>query len=245
MKSIAIWVQKGGTSKTSTVGGLCDALRTKGRVLAIDADPQGNLSSWLHPEPFTHELVDVVSGAFPLDDCIRNIREGLDLLPTFAIGGGLKEWAETALMTKHPFAFQDLTEAAREAGYDYLVYDLSPGASALERSIIASVDECLPVIKPEAFSVDGLQTFEATIADIRKNLRARVTVPRLVIGCINRSFAIHVEYLNALEKLPYGLFTIGQTTKLPEAQGANRFLAEYDTGNKILPEYTRLAEAVL
>lgn len=244
MKSIAVWVQKGGTSKTSTAGGLAFALKSKGRVLLIDADPQGNLSSWIHPEPFKYELADVVSGAVPLAEATRPIRKSLDLVPTFAIGGSLKDWAETSLLTKSPYAFQDLAEAAEALNYQYLIYDMSPGASVLERSIIATVDECVPVVRPETFSVDGLQSFEATIQEIRKNLRSRVSVPRLVVGAVNRSFSIHVEYLAALRTLPYELYDIGQTTKLPEAQGANQFLQEYDPENRILPEYAKLAEGV-
>jgi cellulose biosynthesis protein BcsQ len=244
MKSIAVWVQKGGTSKSTTVGGLCDVLRKGSNVLAIDADPQANLTAWLHPKPFNHELADVVSGTVDLATATVNIRPSLDLLPTFAIGGYLKEWAETSLMTKHPYAFQDLADTARAAGYQYLIYDMGPGASALERSILASVDECLPVIRPEAFSVDGLETFEATLSDIRKHLRARVTAPRLVVGCLNRSFGIHQGYIQALEGLAYQLFTIGQSTKIPEAQGLHCFLSEHDSSNKALSEYSRLGEAI-
>jgi chromosome partitioning protein len=245
MKSIAVWVQKGGTSKSTTAGGLAWALRRRGKVLLVDADPQANLTGWLHPQPFEYELADVVNGSLYLaDGAIRMIREGLDLLPSFAIGGQLKDWAETSFLTRRPQAFQYLTEEVIAAGYDYLVYDLGPGASTLERSIIATVDECLPVVRPETFSVDGLQTFEATIAEIRKHMRARVAVPRLVVGALNRSFGIHLGYLEAIEKLPYQVYVIGQTTKLPEAQGLHSFLAEHDAGNRVLAEYERLAEAI-
>lgn len=243
MKSIAIWIQKGGTGKTTTAGNLAYALRARGRVLVIDADPQGNASAWLHAEQFEAELADVLAGKVSLEKAILPIREGLDILPTFAIGGGLKAWAETVLPSR-PFAFQDLLDRAAGLGYAYAIIDLSPGASILERSIVAAVDEALPVVRPEVFSVDGLETFDATIDTIRRDLRARVTVPRLVINGVNLSFPVHKAYAEKLGALSYSVFTIAQTAKTTNAQTERRFLAEYDAGNRTIPEYARLAEAV-
>jgi chromosome partitioning protein len=244
MKSIAIWTQKGGTGKTTTAGNLAFSFAKKGaRVLLFDADPQGNLSSWLHPDTFEFELSDVLQGNVDLSAAIVSIRENIDLVPSFAIGGGLKTWAETALPSK-PFAFLNLVENVASLGYDRVLFDLSPGASILERSIVAAVDEALPVVRPEVFAVDGLETFDDTIKTIRRDLRARVVVPRLVVNGMNQSFAGHKAYAEALVALPYRVFTIGQTTKAPESQTLHIFLAEHDLKNRAVTEYDHIAEEV-
>lgn len=245
MKSIAVYIQKGGTGKTTTAGNLAYSLAALGsRVLLIDADPQGNLSAWLHPKTFEKELADVLTGKSKLAEVIRPIRDRLDILPTFSIGGWLKGWAETVLPSK-PFVFQDLIASIEAAGYTHCLFDLSPGTSILERSILSAVDTCLPIVRPETFSVDGLEIFRSNLDAVRKDLRARVETPALVINGINFSFAVHKAYAVQLKNAPYTIYTTGQTTRLTEAQTKNKFLAEHDPGNKILPEYERLARGVM
>src|SRR5204862_215183 len=50
--TIAVLSQKGGTGKTTTVRTLTDVFRSLGlEVLAVDLDPQGNLSDYLDVDP--------------------------------------------------------------------------------------------------------------------------------------------------------------------------------------------------
>lgn len=243
MKSIAVWVAKGGTGKSSTTGNLVYELRKRGRVLAVDADPQGNLSSWIHPKSFEHELADVLAGTVQLADAILSVREGLDLVPTFAIGGGLKEWAETKLYGK-PQAFSRLIQSIAAIGYDYVVLDMSPGASLLERSIVAAVDEALPILRPEIFSVDGLEVFLETLEEIRNDLGGRVASPRLVVNGLNRSMPVHLSYADSLSGKGRDVFIIPQSARITNAQTEHIFLAEYAPSDKPLAEYARLAEVL-
>lgn len=243
MKTIAVWVAKGGTGKSSTTGNLVYELRKRGRVLAIDADPQGNLSSWIHPKQFEHELSDVLAGSVQLAEVILPVREGLDLLPTFAIGGGLKEWAETKLYGK-PQAFARLIRDIAALGYEYAVFDMSPGASLLERSIVAAVDEALPILRPEIFSVDGLEVFVETLNEIRNDLGGRVASSRLVVNGLNRSMPVHLSYADSLSGKGREVFIIPQSARITNAQTDHLFLAEYAPADKPLNEYARLAEAV-
>ena len=165
------------------------------------------------------------------------------MVGTFAIDGNLKKWSETTLPSQ-PFAFHDLRDSIENAGYDFVIFDMSPGASILERSIIAVADEVLPIVRPEYFSFDGLEVFDETITNIRRELRSKATAPRLVVNGLNLSFSVHRSYYESLKGLSYELYTVGQTTKATEAQTAHQFLAEYDPTNKVLTEYQRLAEVV-
>src|SRR5438445_541664 len=64
MATIAVLSQKGGTGKTTTVRTLTDIFRRIGlRVLAVDLDPQGNLSDYLDLDPDASPTVgDVLAG---------------------------------------------------------------------------------------------------------------------------------------------------------------------------------------
>jgi chromosome partitioning protein len=65
--TIAVLSQKGGTGKTTTVRTLADVLRRRGlRVLAIDLDPQGNLSDYFDvPPDATPTIAEVLTGGAP------------------------------------------------------------------------------------------------------------------------------------------------------------------------------------
>lgn len=243
VKFVAIWVQKGGTGKTTSAGNLAYALAGRGaRVLMVDADPQGNLSAWLRPEGFEFELADVLKGK-PLADAVVKVRPDLDLLGTFAIGGSLKNWAETVLPSK-PFAFADLREAVERAGYSHLIVDLSPGASNLERALVAAADEVIPVVRPEVFSVDGLETFSETVAEVRRDLRANVEVKNLILNGMNKSFAVHKLYADVVGRTAYTIHQLGQSTRVPESQTRNMLLAELDAGHPGVAMFAGLAEVV-
>ena len=63
--TIAVLSQKGGTGKTTTVRTLADVFRRGGlEVLAVDLDPQGNLSDYLDVDPdATPTIAEVLSGS--------------------------------------------------------------------------------------------------------------------------------------------------------------------------------------
>jgi len=76
--TIAVLSQKGGTGKTTTVRTLTDALRRSGvRTLAIDLDPQGNLSDYFDVPPDAEPTIaDVLSGRSKAVEAIHG-----DLIP--------------------------------------------------------------------------------------------------------------------------------------------------------------------
>src|ERR1700760_5023122 len=72
--TIAVLSLKGGTGKTTTVRTLADVLRRAGlEVLAIDLDPQGNLSDYFDvPADASPTVADVLSGAAKLKDATHD-----------------------------------------------------------------------------------------------------------------------------------------------------------------------------
>ena len=95
MKIIASWIAKGGVGKSTLAGNFSYYLRERGKVLLVDADPQGNTSGWLHPDSFQWEMADILAGKCSLKEAVLPVRDNLDMVGTFAIGGNLKKWSET------------------------------------------------------------------------------------------------------------------------------------------------------
>ena len=143
-KSIAFHLQKGGVGKTSVCGALaCQSALSGKRTLMIDCDPQGNLSSWFLKEAPKYELSDVLQGKCFWKDSVVKVDDidNLYILPTFSIGGSLKNYSETKL-NDEPFIIQDLVgELSSE--FERIVLDLSPGLGKLERSAIIACNEVI------------------------------------------------------------------------------------------------------
>lgn len=244
MKSVAFWNRKGGTGKTTTAGNVAAELRRHGRTLLVDGDPQSNLTSWYVKDGAKHELADVLAGGCELASAVVNVRENLDLLPSFAIGGDLKGFSETQL-PKQPFVFLDLRETIEKAGYRYTVYDLAPGDSSLERAILGTVDLVVLVAAPEFFSRDGLEAAEATLDEVRKQLRGRFDAGRLVVNRLNAAYAAHRVIEEELaSSTKYRRYLIGQSTAIHDSQMVHQSLFEYEPGNRYMAEYQRLAQEI-
>ncbi len=241
MRKITFHVPKGGTGKTTLAGSVGYALRRHGRVLMIDGDPQGNLTSWyLNNGDLQRELSDIMQGRCDLAEAILTVRENLYLLGTFALGGDLKEWSETQLASK-PFAFERLCDQVRDLGYNFLIFDLGPGISILEKSILAFIDEVVPVVAAEYFSADGMEIFEHGLQELRQDRKATFIAERMVINRVNDRYALHKAYQDVLKDRQYKIFIVHQSTGISDCVPEHTTVFEYDPKNKNLAVLKDLA----
>lgn len=175
MKQLAFHIQKGGVGKTTLSGNIAWLLSQTQKVALIDCDPQGNISSWFLKEAPPHELADVLQGSVEVSEALVDITDNLSILPTFSLDGVLKQYAETRL-NDEPFIFEELGEELNDLGYDTVIYDLSPGMSRLEKSVLIAMDEVIVPLTPEYFSVDGITIFNNELQKLRPQLPQKCTV---------------------------------------------------------------------
>ena len=242
MKCIAFHIEKGGTGKTTICGNVGFALKDHGRTLLIDGDPQANLSSWYLTEGFEYELADVLQNRVSIEKAVLEIRKGLYLLPSFAIGGSLKSWSETSLINK-PYAFLELTEKLGKLGFDYALFDLGPGISVLERSVLAVMDEIVPVVAAEYFSADGIEIFEHVLEELRRDRRATFSADKMIVNRLNRRYALHRVYHELIAKKRYKLFPVGQSTAISDCVTEHVSVFEYEPKNRYLSTFRDVARA--
>lgn len=243
MRKIAIHIEKGGCGKTTTAGNVGYELSKKGRTVLIDCDPQGNLSSWFVVSPMLQDLSDVLQGRAQVAVALVNVRPGLDVLPTFAIDGDLKRWAESAPV-QFDRAFSALIRDLEALGYQYCVLDLSPGISALERSILATADEVVGVVMAEYFSFDGLEVFRAELDRLRAEYRVDPQASRLVVNMIDDRLVLHETYRAELEKKSFVLFPVHNSVRVAETPTLHKAIAEHEPGGRSALEFRALAEAL-
>jgi cellulose biosynthesis protein BcsQ len=245
MRKLCFHIQKGGVGKTSISGTIAASLARRGRkTIFVDADPQGNASSWYCAEAIRHDIGDVLAHRAALKDAVKAIAPALDMLPVIAIGGTLKKWSETELAAD-PKAFEFLNQDLAALGYEYAVFDCSPSFSQLERAVIAEADEVINPLSPEFFSVDGIEIFVAELKSIEQKYRREIRNDKIALNMLNKSFSRHRGFEQALARLDYRLFTIPQDAKIAECQIAHQSLYDFAPQTKAVSAFETLTDALM
>jgi chromosome partitioning protein len=149
--TIAVLSQKGGTGKTTSVRTLTDIFRRVDlRVLAVDLDPQGNLSDYFDVDPEVSPTIgDVLAGRVPAADAVRD-----GMIPANL---SLAE-AEISLAGK---LGRELTlkRALRPVkdDYDLVLLDCPPSLGLLTVNALVAADQALLTTEAQYFAMQGVE----------------------------------------------------------------------------------------
>jgi chromosome partitioning protein len=245
MYKIAFHVEKGGTGKTTVLGNIGYNLSLFKKTLLVDCDPQGNLTAWFITNPMQHELADILQEKINIENAMQKINPNLFLIPTFGIDGSLKDWSETKLMNQ-PYIFSDFINTLdKDYDFDFVLFDLGPGISNLEKSILSLMDEIIGVIAAEYFSIDGLEIFENELAKLKKNRRAAFIHNKLIVNKIDSRYSLHKEYLKNVSTLNYEIFQISQNTHISSCLPFHKSIFEYDKSNINIAEFNKITNFII
>ncbi|HEX5147132.1 MAG TPA: ParA family protein [Conexibacter sp.] len=162
--TIAVLSQKGGTGKTTMVRTLTDVFRRVGlSTLAVDLDPQGNLSDYLDVDPEANPTVgDVLSGRARAADAVHDgiIPANLGLAESeLALSG--KMGRELTLRR----ALRDL-----DGGFDVVLIDCPPALGLLTVNALVAADWALLSAEAQYFAMQGVEQALEVIELARENL---------------------------------------------------------------------------
>ena len=171
---IAFANQKGGVAKTTTTLNLGVALAEQGlRVLAIDLDPQGNLtmSQGWNPDEIDRSMFDVLVHRLPITEIVRT--NELDVAVSSIDLAG----AELALasMIGRERALEKALMPVRES-YDWILIDTPPSLGLLTINALVAADGVIVPVQCEYLSLRGLVQLENTLSMIRENLNPNVGI---------------------------------------------------------------------
>jgi chromosome partitioning protein len=149
--TIAVLSQKGGTGKTTSVRTLTDVFRRIGLgVLAVDLDPQGNLSDYFDVDPeATPTIADVLTGRAPATQAVHD-----DVIPANL---ALAE-AELALAGKmgRELTLKRALKPLRDS-YDFILLDCPPTLGLLTVNALVAADHALLTTEAQYFALQGVE----------------------------------------------------------------------------------------
>ncbi len=148
---------KGGTGKTSICFQVSTILAIIGyKVLVVDADPQGHLSTILGFDSMDNyqTLYDVIAEDIDLKDIISNIFPGLDCVPS-----NLSLTKVMLPLDQMPKREEVLKSKFSKivSDYDFVIFDTNPNISILNRNIIVFSDVLNIVCETQPLSINGLK----------------------------------------------------------------------------------------
>src|SRR3954453_1628404 len=171
-KIISFANQKGGVAKTTTTLNLAVAFAESGHdVLAIDLDPQGNLtmSQGIDPDKVERSMYDVLVDHIPIREVIQG-REIDVAVASIDLAG-----AEIAMSMQ--IGRERSLEKALSAivdDYDFICMDTPPSLGLLTVNALTASDKVIVPVQCEYLSMRGLVQLQNTLEMIRENLNPRV-----------------------------------------------------------------------
>src|SRR6201984_1136134 len=240
---IAFANQKGGVAKTTTTLNLGVALAELGkRVLAVDLDPQGNLtmSQGWNPDEIERSMFDVLVHKLPVSEIVR--KSEIDVAVSSIDLAG----AELALasMIGRERALEKALLPAREEN-DFILIDTPPSLGLLTINALVAANGVIVPVQCEYLSLRGLVQLENTLSMIRENLNPHVEIQGILPTMYDSRTLPSREAVEILQENFGDLVfdtRIRKTVRYAEAPVKGTSVLKYDPSGNAAEAYRQLAK---
>jgi chromosome partitioning protein len=243
---IAFANQKGGVAKTTTTLNLGVALAEQGkRILAVDLDPQGNLtmSQGWNPDEIERSMFDVLVHKLPITEIVRN--NEIDLaVSSIDLAGA--ELSLSSMIGRERALEKALMPVLGD--YDYVLIDTPPSLGLLTINALVASNGVIVPVQCEYLSLRGLVQLENTLTMIRENLNPNVAIQGILPTMFDKRLLHSREAVEILQE-NFGHLVLNtkirKTVRYAEAPVKGMSVLKYDPSGEAASMYRDLAKEVL
>jgi len=244
-KVIAFINQKGGTGKTTSTVNIGAGLSRLGKkVLAIDLDPQANLTYHLGIKTREASISDVIEGRARIEEAIVE-RDGLDVIPSTL---GLADIeARIFNATGREYLLREAL-AGLERPYAYVLIDCLPSLGVLTLNALVAAREVYIPLEVQALPLQGLRAIREIVELVRKRLNPGLELTGIIATKYDNRLNLNREVLGTLQE-HFGdlLFktVIRGTVKLAEAPSYGQDIFTYAPKSHGAEDYLALCREII
>lgn len=243
MRIITTAIIKGGTGKTTTAAALAQAGITAGKkILAVDMDPQGNLSAMLAADIEKPGSYELLTGTAAISEAIQETGQGIPIIAASPNLASVKAKPGSARL------LQDAIEPIKE-DYDLILIDTPPQAGILVFTALQASTGLIIPLEADTNSLQGMYH----IADIARQIQQSndafsftgVIITRYdARPNLNRYLMQTIKEKAEAEQIPY-LGEVRTGIAIKEAQAMQVSLYEYAPRSKPAQDYETIFRKIM
>lgn len=247
VKKIVFLNQKGGVGKTTTTVNVGSCLAKEGyKVLLVDLDSQGNLSSSVSADLSKPGVYEVLAGEFAVEKCIQTT----PVVNLYCLCGGINMAGVDIELVDQPNREFFLKGAllSVEDDYDFIFIDCPPALDLVTMNALAYTDSVIIPMQCEFFAMEGLSLLLKTINGVKKKINPTLEIMGIVFTMYSKRANLNNEVVEDITNYFKDLVfktKIPRNVRLSEAPSHGLPINAYDNSCSGAKAYKDLSMEVL